>query len=97
MLQFAAMANLDAIVKELQRERDRIDAACNESLFSPPPKTFFLKLSSAWREEIVIGASVAIAHFDAKVGAATLSILKLKWLCRVKQKRALRGRNHAEG
>jgi hypothetical protein len=45
----------------------------------------------------VIGASVAIAHFDAKVGAATLSILKLKWLCRVKQKRALRGRNHAEG
>jgi hypothetical protein len=38
---------------------------CNESLFSPPPKAFFLKLSSAWREEIVIGASLAILNLDA--------------------------------
>jgi len=27
MLQFAAMANLDAIVKQLKQERDRLDAA----------------------------------------------------------------------
>jgi hypothetical protein len=40
---------------------------CNESLFSPPPKSFFLKLSCASREETVIGASVAILKLDAGV------------------------------
>ena len=38
---------------------DLIRATCNESRFSPRRKVFFLKLSSAWPEAIVIGSPVA--------------------------------------